>query len=719
MSFNISRRLNKIATNQPSIKAEQSKNRLTENHIIGNLPKAIKNLGDLITVNNTTDPSTVTIDQDKFREALTLATTTLASCIAPLPTLPTINSDDNLSDSLCEIGRFLGRHWQAIENSGDKTTIAVCLKQLEDITSAIGLIEAFSNDQGRKETEVTLDDASKKYLQGFDSHWDQQDITVNSWTGQITRVGNNQKKATQGLQAWGKYFSDFRAFHTATRTNNKSRKRPFGDSAKHLIGNGQWNPFQETQITADKLNAHHKKSIYGLAGTKKAQQCVSNAQNAMNHEDFMNAESFLQEGITALEGKGPIAKEDFETLARLIVESVLVKNHDNPEILSGFNPEDENSLGAFIEETNIKAIPGTNLYQIDQLKQDLKTALESRKNSLQKANQVKSLGIYTDLETVKPSVKLTEKKLEIAEARDAREVLVKLAQQADGIPKTANGIKSTLDVGIQAGQIQMADHANNIDVTIPDAGGDVTKTLTPADAWILVQHLNAEKANPTGAPIQFDDRLVTFTADGTISFVAGHTDLHLAALNGYTAVVQELLKKRADVTAIDKNGNTALHYAALNGHTAVVTELLATAGINVTAVNNDGTTALHYAALNGHTAVVTALLDKGANVKATDKNDNTPLHYAANAGKPEVVKALLDNGADVTAIDKNGNTALHYAANAGKPEVVKALLDKGADVNATDKNNNTPLVFAILNDHAEVIKALNGKKNDTDTPPNR
>ena len=210
MTFKISGWFTKTATNQQRIKAEQSKHWFG-NHIKGNLPKAIENLGDLITVN--TDTNTVTIEQEKFREALTSTTTTLASCIDPPQTPPTINSGDNLSISLSEIGRFLGRHWQAIEKSGNenKGTIAVCLKQLEDITSAIGLIKEFNDTPGGP-TQVTLDEDSKTYLQGFDSHWDRQDIKVSSWSGQITRVGNKEEKATKGLQAWGKYFSDFTAW---------------------------------------------------------------------------------------------------------------------------------------------------------------------------------------------------------------------------------------------------------------------------------------------------------------------------------------------------------------------------------------------------------------------------------------------------------------------------------------------------------------------------
>lgn len=55
---------------------------------------------------------------------------------------------------------------------------------------------------------------------------------------------------------------------------------------------------------------------------------------------------------------------------------------------------------------------------------------------------------------------------------------------------------------------------------------------------------------------------------------ANRTALHLAARNGHTEVVADLLKAGADVNATDHDGMTALHRAASNGNTRAAGELI-------------------------------------------------------------------------------------------------------------------------------------------------
>jgi len=82
--------------------------------------------------------------------------------------------------------------------------------------------------------------------------------------------------------------------------------------------------------------------------------------------------------------------------------------------------------------------------------------------------------------------------------------------------------------------------------------------------------------------------------------------LMIAAQNGHTETVAELLAQKANVNAARSDGVTALIFAAQDGHTEIVTELL-DRGADVNAANSDGVTALTFATYKGHTETVNKL----------------------------------------------------------------------------------------------------------------
>jgi len=83
-------------------------------------------------------------------------------------------------------------------------------------------------------------------------------------------------------------------------------------------------------------------------------------------------------------------------------------------------------------------------------------------------------------------------------------------------------------------------------------------------------------------------------------------ELHKAAARGDLERVRELIKRRADVNARDKDGRTPLHHAAYNGRLEVAR----------------------------------LLVERGADVNARDKNGWTPLDIARERGCLEVARLL-------------------------------------------------------------------------------
>ena len=213
----------------------------------------------------------------------------------------------------------------------------------------------------------------------------------------------------------------------------------------------------------------------------------------------------------------------------------------------------------------------------------------------------------------------------------------------------------------------------------------------------------------------------------------GVTALMIAAKNGHTQTVAELLNQGANVDAVtsfdddmaltiaalrlnglevdglkSNGGGTALMLAAQNGHTAIVLDLLSRDGINVNAAKNDGTTALKIAARNGHAQIVAELLDRGgADVNAVTSDGETALMIAAQGGHTETVAELLNRGANVDAAASNGETALASAAWNGHIETVSALLYcERVNVNAALCDGATALTLAAYNGHTEIVSAL-------------
>jgi len=202
--------------------------------------------------------------------------------------------------------------------------------------------------------------------------------------------------------------------------------------------------------------------------------------------------------------------------------------------------------------------------------------------------------------------------------------------------------------------------------------------------------------------------------------------LFYAAENGYLNVIDELLKKGADVNAHDFYLETALTKAVRNNHIKTV-ELLLKKGAKVDNKNTYNDTDLSFAIRTEHPDIFLLLLDvakgkldAGKLKELIDCKDSfgfPVIIWAVQYNYTEIVTALFNAGADVNAKDKDGKTALMWAAMLGHREIAEKLIniENGADLNAKDNEGNTALFLATKEGEIDIVILL---LDYIDTNPN-
>lgn len=209
----------------------------------------------------------------------------------------------------------------------------------------------------------------------------------------------------------------------------------------------------------------------------------------------------------------------------------------------------------------------------------------------------------------------------------------------------------------------------------------------------------------------------------------GRTALHLAAEQGRTAVVETLIQAGAftEARVLPKvmnsirppEGNmslidggvvqlaTPLHLAANAGHGAVI-EALLRGKANIQATNRTGSTALHHAIQRGRWDIFKLLLEKGAQPDALDARGVTPALMTCSSKLGEVTRSsaqphspadylreLLARGVDPNGKKGQWIGTLRAAVLVEDLELVETLLKAGANPNALVESNR-PLLFTVL-----------------------
>ncbi len=221
----------------------------------------------------------------------------------------------------------------------------------------------------------------------------------------------------------------------------------------------------------------------------------------------------------------------------------------------------------------------------------------------------------------------------------------------------------------------------------------------------------------------------------------GATPLDEACRGGHPAMVDWLLRNKANVNAHADKGRTPMSLAAAevrpeqdeeNAKYQAVVRSLEHSGVELDVMaaiaRNDiprvasilqtdpkagqqrtrgGMPALHQAVMLDRRNIVELLLEKGCDpdVRSQDRSSGYPgetaLFEAAFWGRPETAEMLIKHGANVNASARRGVVPLHEAARMGSVEMVRLLLQHGAKVNSKDEGGQTPLDWSNWSNDGE------------------
>ncbi|KAE8808358.1 ankyrin repeat domain-containing protein, chloroplastic [Hordeum vulgare] len=123
--------------------------------------------------------------------------------------------------------------------------------------------------------------------------------------------------------------------------------------------------------------------------------------------------------------------------------------------------------------------------------------------------------------------------------------------------------------------------------------------------------------------------------------------LHTLAASGDFYLLDNLLKHKVDVNALDKDGLPAIHKAIISKKHAIINYLLRNSA-NPSGYDRDGATLMHYAVQTACNQTIKTLLLYNVDINRPDDYGWTPLHLAVQTQRTDIVRLLLLKGADRT-----------------------------------------------------------------------
>ncbi|KAI9720882.1 MAG: hypothetical protein M1812_002721 [Candelaria pacifica] len=218
------------------------------------------------------------------------------------------------------------------------------------------------------------------------------------------------------------------------------------------------------------------------------------------------------------------------------------------------------------------------------------------------------------------------------------------------------------------------------------------------------------------------EALLKYSASRTLKDKSGDSPLHCAVKSGAPEVISILLKDSSDIelSTRDANGRTCLHLAVLQGSTAMMTLMLAR-GASCSIKDRKGKTPLHAAAEIVNHAALEILLSHFPVVDALDDAGNTPLQLAIQPRKElrrlaySCVSTLLEAGADPNVQTlhpsyEGGQGTLHtvfrYFQGDDRLCLIKLLFKKGASLNDQDYTGTSILHLAAFMGDVHMVDYL-------------
>ncbi|MEO7163493.1 MAG: ankyrin repeat domain-containing protein [Bdellovibrionia bacterium] len=181
--------------------------------------------------------------------------------------------------------------------------------------------------------------------------------------------------------------------------------------------------------------------------------------------------------------------------------------------------------------------------------------------------------------------------------------------------------------------------------------------------------------------------------------------LHIAAQNGHTVKVKELLLAGADKNMPTYQGVTPILFAASNDQLKVV-HTLTEAKVDCDKSDIFGWTPLIAAVVNQNVLIVDALLRAGANKDKANQDGWTPIAIAADKGNLEVTRRLIREKVDLEKASREGFTPLAQAVARGRESIVTLLLKEGANPLRVGKNNISILDLAERGPNRKIEKLI-------------